>query len=104
MGSPGFFQGFNTGVALYNLAAMRASQEWGNQADPNKITSLAEKYMITGTVGDQDWLTVLGWEKPELFHLLPCQFNVQLDQNYNNTKWADVWDIYHSCPNTTLIL
>ena len=25
----------------------------------------------------QDWLTLLGWERPELFHLLPCTFNVQ---------------------------
>ena len=25
----------------------------------------------------QDWLTLLGWERPELFHLLPCNFNVQ---------------------------
>ena len=31
-------------------------------------------------VGDQDWLTVLGWHRPELFHLLPCIYNVQVHQ------------------------
>ena len=35
------------------------------------------KYLVAGTVGDQDWLTILGWESPHLFHLLPCTFNVQ---------------------------
>ena len=51
-----------------------------------EMKRLAEKYMIRGTVGDQDWLTVLGWEMEDMFYILPCQFNVQMDQVYNTEK------------------
>ena len=81
--------------------------------------SLAEKFMLEGTVGDQDWLTLLAWAQPKLVYRLPCQFNVQTDQVrftlltikglteksqvYNTAKWADVWDKYRNCPNQTMI-
>ena len=42
--------------------------------------SLAEEFMLEGTVGDQDWLTLLAWAQPQLVYRLPCQFNVQTDQ------------------------
>ena len=73
--------------------------------------------MLGGTVGDQDWLTLLAWAQPHLVYSLPCQFNVQTDQVsfaflkglpghyqvYNTAKWADVWDKYRNCPNSTMI-
>ena len=31
-------------------------------------------------VGDQEWLTLLGWKHPALFHHLPCQYNRQVIQ------------------------
>ena len=65
---------------------------------------LAEKYMVHGTVGDQDWLTVLGWEMEELFYPLPCQYNVQMDQTYNKDQYKDMWTVYHKCDITTMIL
>lgn len=103
-GEVGFYQGFNTGVALYNLAVMRASDTYLKSVEPNRVVELATKYKLRGTVGDQDWLTVLSWESPNLFHRLPCQFNVQTDQVYNTEKWKDLWPKYHNCPNRTLIL
>ena len=36
------------------------------------------RYEYVGHVGDQDWLTVLGWDKPQLFHLLGCEYNLQV--------------------------
>ena len=97
-------KGFNTGVALYNLSKMRASEKYGQMASTTGIQSLAEKYRIEGTVGDQDWLTVLGWENQEMFYVLPCEFNRQTDQVYNNINWKDKWDIYHTCEARTKIL
>eukprot|EP00090_Calanus_glacialis_P002986 TRINITY_DN12176_c0_g1_i1.p1 TRINITY_DN12176_c0_g1~~TRINITY_DN12176_c0_g1_i1.p1 ORF type:complete len:327 (-),score=72.77 TRINITY_DN12176_c0_g1_i1:66-1004(-) len=104
VGNPGKLQGFNTGVALYNLAKMRASKEYTSVTSSVSMKKLAEKYMIQGTVGDQDWLTVLGWEMEDMFYLLPCQFNVQMDQVYNTEEYKDVWDDYHKCDAKTRIL
>jgi len=104
IGKPGdLSQGVNTGVALYSLAGMRASEEYQRQACAEAQVSLAEEFMLHGTVGDQDWLTLLAWAQPQLVYTLPCQFNVQTDQVYNTSKWADVWDKYRNCPNHTMI-
>jgi len=104
IGKPGdLTQGVNTGVALYSLAGMRASEEYQRQATAEAQASLAKEFMLEGTVGDQDWLTLLAWKQPQLVHLLPCQFNVQTDQVYNTAQWADVWDKYKNCPNQTMI-
>ena len=87
------------------------------QACAEAQVSLAEEFMLHGTVGDQDWLTLLAWAQPQLVYTLPCQFNVQTDQVsfaflkglpghyqvYNTAKWADVWDKYRNCPNSTMI-
>ena len=71
----------------------------------------------------QDWLTLFGWERPEFFHLLPCNFNVQTHevrdmctkykvdigcsiyilllyqcfQGYKTAEWASVWEKYRNC-------
>ena len=97
-------QGFNTGVALYNLDRMRTNKEYLAMTTLVEMKRLAEKYMIQGTVGDQDWLTVLGWEMEDMFYILPCQFNVQMDQVYNTEEYKDVWDSYHRCEAKTRIL
>jgi len=71
-------QGLNSGVAIYHLEHWRA-----NAADLEKIMKeeyyayLTKKY-FTGGLGDQDLFTMLGWERPDLFYMLPCQFNVQV--------------------------
>ena len=31
------------------------------------------KYELKLSLGDQDYLTVLGWEDPHLFHILDCR-------------------------------
>ena len=38
-----------------------------------QIRSLLAKYELKLSLGDQDYLTVLGWEDPHLFHILDCR-------------------------------
>ena len=95
----------------------KGTHEYG-QACAEAQVSLAEEFMLDGTVGDQDWLTLLAWAQPQLVYTLPCQFNVQTDQVpcilfckglkeysqvYNTSKWSDVWEKYRNCPNHTMI-
>jgi hypothetical protein len=118
VGAPGRSQGFNTGVALYHLAKMRASKEFAAEVVTERMRDLAHyKYLVAGTVGDQDWLTVLGWESPHLFHLLHCSFNLQTHQvgrvlttdqfslqGYNTAQWAAVWAQYRNCSQPEKII
>ena len=108
VGSPGRYQGFNSGVTLYNLEKMRKSLEYQQEVNIDRMEELAVKYMFAGTVGDQDWLTLLGWERPEMFHVLPCQYNVQIHEGYKNTEFAQYWNHYRNCsepshPDTKIV-
>ena len=58
VGSPGNMQGFNTGVALYDLEKMRSSQPYQGAVEIEEMIRLEEKYKIRGTVGDQVPLSV----------------------------------------------
>jgi hypothetical protein len=74
-----FGKGFNTGVVLYDLAKIRQSSTWAAEiASPAAIDQLALKHGMVGMVGDQDWLTLMGYEHPELIRILPCEFNRQV--------------------------
>ena len=33
---------------------------------------------MVGTVGDQDWMTLMGFEHPDLIRVLACEFNLQV--------------------------
>ena len=37
---------------------------------------LFSMFSFVGSVGDQDWLTLVSFEWPELVYILPCAFNV----------------------------
>ena len=51
----------------------------------------------------QDWLTLLSWESPDLFYLLPCEFNIQTDKLYRE-KQDEEWDEFTKCNNTAKII
>ena len=53
LGSPGRGQGLNTGVVLYQLAAMRRSRLYNSYLAPAMVTRLQEQYMFSYTLGDQ---------------------------------------------------
>lgn len=103
-----FLQGFNSGVALYDLRRMRASPGWGEEVVLARMAALTRQFWVLGTVGDQDWLTLLGWDRPELFYRLPCQYNVQTHEGYNTREYEEVWHLYRNCsapsdPETKII-
>ena len=108
IGSPGRFQGFNSGVTLYNLAKMRDSPEWEAEVDVKRMKEIAHQFLFAGSVGDQDWLTVLGWSRPEMFYLLPCHYNVQVHEGLKVAEHAERWEQYRNCsapqhPDTKII-
>ena len=61
---------------------MRASQEYNRQFAGLAMLSLVEKYQMESSLAEQDWFTLLSWEKPNLFYPLSCGFNFQTDEEY----------------------
>ena len=53
------------------------SSEYNKATSLVNMADLADEYELNGNVGDQEWLNLLGWSQPELFYVLPCQFNYQ---------------------------
>jgi hypothetical protein len=47
------FQGFNTGVVLYDLEKMRKSESFLSEINEESFKALNNEYQFTGTVGDQ---------------------------------------------------
>ena len=44
---------------------------------------LAEKYGFTKThLGEQDWFNLVHFESPNMFYVLPCEYNFQMDNSY----------------------
>ena len=97
LGLPGKQQGFNTGVVLYRLDNMRKSKLYNSYITPERVTKLTQLYLYNMTLGDQDWFTNLGFSHPDLFYILPCQFNAQTSIQYLQPPWESVFDQYHNC-------
>merc|ERR1719483_700444 len=91
LGLPGKQQGFNTGVVLYRFDNMRKSKLYNSYFTPDKVTELTKLYMYNMTLGDQDWFTNLGFSHPELFSVLPCQYNAQTSIQYLQPPWESVF-------------
>ena len=100
IGEPGQFQGFNTGVVLYNLQRMRENEIYNQYVDnvDGILDKLAEKYLFRSHLGDQCFFTLLGFEHPEWFKVLPCSFNYQLDTSLAvQLAYRSIFDQYHNC-------
>ncbi|TKC43877.1 hypothetical protein EI555_008528 [Monodon monoceros] len=89
--------GFNSGVMLLNLEAMRQSPLYGRLLEPAQVQQLANKYHFRGHLGDQDFFTMIGMEHPELFHVLDCTWNRQLCTWWRDHGYSDVFDAYFWC-------
>ena len=64
------------GVVLFDLAKMRASAAWEKSLEVSEIAWMAVKYEMTDThLGEQDWMTLVSFERPELIFPLSCLFN-----------------------------
>ncbi|KAK2711137.1 xyloside xylosyltransferase 1-like isoform X2 [Artemia franciscana] len=90
---PGY-QGLNTGVMLMNLEKMRSSKVYNSYFTHASLKTLFRKYNMTSLLGDQDFFTVLGAEHPDLFYILDCTFNRQMDSfEFSHS----LFDKYHKC-------
>lgn len=106
------FPGYNSGVVLFNLSAIRESKKYRDIISKDNVKRLIKKYIFRGHLGDQDLYTLLGYEYPELFRTIPCKFNRQLctwwrDHGYKNefgnySKCDDDIVIYHGNCNTPI--
>merc|ERR1712130_183765 len=65
-----------------NLVCLRNSKLETDFLQPNKIHELFDKYRMGITLGDQVYLTMLGWEHPQMFHVLDCRDNLQRSLQY----------------------
>ena len=103
-------QGCNAGVVLYNLAKMRDSKAYMKVADRDGLTRLAEKYKTVEFIGgDQDWMTLVGWEIPELVYILPCQYNRQIQAMVDHDLSCfptdkQIYHDYHHCQHGPKVL
>ncbi|XP_046400222.1 xyloside xylosyltransferase 1-like [Ischnura elegans] len=105
---PGY-QGFNYGVALMDLGRLRSSEYYRDLVIPssdqettqrkdNALANLIEKYSFQPSgVGDQDFFTLLAAERPDLFYILDCSWNVQLDLNLKSPENSEEFERYHYC-------
>ncbi|XP_057698138.1 xyloside xylosyltransferase 1 [Corythoichthys intestinalis] len=89
--------GFNSGVMLLDLAAMRASALYNQLLDTRNVTKLADKYSVKGHLGDQDFFTMISMEHPELFYSLACGWNRQLCTWWRDHGYRDVFQLYYRC-------
>ena len=54
-----------------------------------------------GHLGDQDFYTLLGMERPELIHKIDCGWNRQLCTWWKDRGYADVFENYSKCKSET---
>lgn len=94
---PDGLPGFNSGVMLLDLGAMRASVLYNQLLEPGNVAKLADQYRFRGHLGDQDFFTMIGMEHPELFYSLACGWNRQLCTWWRDHGYGDVFQLYYRC-------
>ncbi|KAM7409525.1 hypothetical protein PAMA_001147 [Pampus argenteus] len=95
--------GFNSGVMLLDLGAMRASSLYNQLLKPSNVAKLADQYRFRGHLGDQDFFTMIGMEHPELFYSLACGWNRQLCTWWRDHGYGDVFQMYYRCDGPVYI-
>ncbi|MBN3273449.1 XXLT1 xylosyltransferase, partial [Polyodon spathula] len=89
--------GFNSGVMLLDLEAMRRSEPYNQLLEPRSVGRLADKYRFQGHLGDQDFFTMISMEHPSLFHVLDCVWNRQLCTWWKDHGYGNVFQLYYHC-------
>ncbi|KAK2726954.1 hypothetical protein QYM36_007705 [Artemia franciscana] len=97
------FPGFNSGVILMDLDKLRSSVEYASLLSKTVIDVLAAKYNFKGHLGDQDFFTLTGFEYPELYYVLPCEWNRQLCRWWEHRGYEEVFESYFECSDKTKI-
>ncbi|XP_060889687.1 xyloside xylosyltransferase 1 [Labrus mixtus] len=100
---PDGLPGFNSGVMLLDLGAMRASALYNQLLEPSNVAKLADQYRFRGHLGDQDFFTMIGMEHPELFYPLACGWNRQLCTWWRDHGYGEVFQLYYRCSGPVYI-
>ncbi|XP_062306825.1 xyloside xylosyltransferase 1 [Osmerus eperlanus] len=100
---PDGLPGFNSGVMLLDLEAMRSSALYNQLLQPGSVARLADQYRFRGHLGDQDFFTMIGMEHPGLFHPLSCGWNRQLCSWWREHGYAEVFLLYSRCDRPVYI-
>ncbi|XP_046617154.1 xyloside xylosyltransferase 1 [Neodiprion virginianus] len=93
----GGFPGFNSGMVLFNFEKLRESLEYDNILSMDSVDHMTQKYYFKGHLGDQDFYTILGMERPELIHKVDCGWNRQLCTWWGEHGYSDVFANYSHC-------
>ncbi|XP_003701127.1 xyloside xylosyltransferase [Megachile rotundata] len=99
--SSGGYPGYNSGVVLFNLNRLRNSSIYHEIVRNESVNSITEKYHFKGHLGDQDFYTLLGMERPELIHTIDCGWNKQLCTWWRDRGYTDVFNYYSKCDSET---
>ncbi len=92
--------GINTGVLLVDTEKLqRRSSEINAYWSRRHYEYLVDQYMLRGNLvlGGQDFLSLMSFQYPELFHRLPCTWNRQLCMWFKENGFSDVFESYHRC-------
>ncbi|KAK6320468.1 hypothetical protein J4Q44_G00095750 [Coregonus suidteri] len=100
---PDGLPGFNSGVMLLDLEAMRTSALYNQLLEPRNVAQLADQYRFRGHLGDQDFFSMIGMEHPGLFHQLACGWNRQLCTWWREHGYGDVFQLYYRCEGPVYI-
>lgn len=97
----GGYPGYNSGMVLFNLERLRSSSLYEQIVSKNSVDEMTSKYHFKGHLGDQDFYTVLGMERPELIHTIDCGWNRQLCIWWRDRGYTDVFANYSRCDSET---
>ncbi|XP_017770644.1 PREDICTED: xyloside xylosyltransferase 1 [Nicrophorus vespilloides] len=102
---PKGFQGYNSGVILFNLSAIRKSEAYREIIKKESVSAMVEKFKFRGHLGDQDFYTLVGYERPEMIHTLNCGFNRQLCTWWRDRGgYNDIFNDYFKCKHKIVVL
>ncbi|MCL4120782.1 UNVERIFIED_CONTAM: hypothetical protein GTU68_027720 [Idotea baltica] len=107
LGSPhssGGFPGYNSGVLLINIPRMKKSPVINSYLSPATLKQKVDEYDFQGHLADQDLYTLIALDHPEIFYTLPCGWNRQLCQWWNNDPFKEVFPQYFKCDEDIKLL
>lgn len=97
----GGYPGYNSGIVLLNLERLRKSHVYNEFINKDSVDDMTKKYHFKGHLGDQDFYTLLGMERPELIHMIDCGWNRQLCTWWRDRGYTDVFANYSECHSET---
>ena len=91
---------------MHHLDRQRTSPTFSSSIKISAMKELVKTFLFENKsfVGDQEWVTLLSWQYPHLFHHLPCNFNFQEPHPSFPRDQDPKWAPYFHCQGTILVL